>query len=297
MLKKTIAMLAAAVLTTGLTACSQTKDDAADKPQAEVNTERVVVLNTGQLENMLELGIVPVGTALAKGSKGIPQFVRDAYGGMGDLDAIKTVGGRDNPDIEAIAALKPTLICANERMDESIRAQLAQIAPLALGKGGGENWKNDFLTIAEAVNKKDEAEKKLNTFEEKAKQLAGKWGNPAPTVNFLRTKGDAYEIFGAKSFAGTIAEAAQLQRPESGQFIDKAGHPVSAEQLASADADYLFYGVAVGGTNPSTTPVWQTLSVVQRGHAVPVDYEAWYTNASYLAAMNMLDGFEKHIIG
>lgn len=268
---------------------------AAGATESARSTERVVVLNTGQLENMLELGIVPVGTALAKGSKGIPEFVKEAYGKDNDLDSIVTLGTRDNPDIEAIAALKPTLICANQRTDEAILNQLRQIAPLALGKGGGENWQADFLTIAEAVNKKDEAQAKLDLFEEEAKAARASWPNPTPTVNFLRTKGDAFEIFGAKSFAGTIAAAAGLARPESGQFEDKSGHPVSAEQLATANADYLFYAVANGGSDPSTTPVWQTMPVVEAGHAIKVDYEAWYTNASYFAAMNLLKGMKDAI--
>lgn len=260
--------------------------------ESSPSEQRIVVLNTGQLENMLQLGILPVGSAKAKGADLIPAFVREHYGSQFDLDSIADCGVRANPDLEAIAALAPTLICTNERTDAAILEQLKQIAPVVTGDGGGENWKKDFVTIASAVNKAAEAESLIATFEQDCAAFGAGLSTP-PTVSFLRTKDDAYQIFGVESMAGTVATACGLQRPATQQFTDTAGKDLSAEQLSDADADYIFYAVQEGATDPSTTSTWASLT----GTKVQVDYDAWYVNASYLSATIIAEGLKAHLRG
>lgn len=107
-----------------LTACTQSA-----KPDEETLTttaneggeeQRIVALNTGQLDNLLLLGITPVGVAAAKNADLIPQFLRDRFGDDMDLDSIADCGFRQDPDVEIIANLQPTLICANSRSDEAL---------------------------------------------------------------------------------------------------------------------------------------------------------------------------------
>lgn len=285
-----------------LAACG--KDTSSDSTSASSSSEatssgqdasRVVVLNTGQLDNMLLLGILPVGSAKAKGAELIPEFISERFGSEFDLSSIKDCGVRANPDMEAIAALKPTLICANDRTDEAILEQLRKIATVVTGSGGGENWKEDFVTIADAVGKKSDAEALLKEFEESCATWGESLGDKAPTVSFLRTKDDAFQVFGAKSMAGTVAADCLLNRPESQQFTDKAGKELSAEQLKEADADWLFYAIQDGANDPTKTSTWGTLKAVQDGKFIEVDYDAWYVNASYLSATMIRDGLKQHI--
>ena len=285
-----------------LAACSSNSGSSSDSasgsntaPSSGNDTSRVVVLNTGQLDNMLLLGILPVGSAKAKGAELIPEFISKRFGSEFDLSSIKDCGVRTNPDMEAIAALKPTLICANDRTDEAILEQLRKIATVVTGSGGGENWKEDFVTIADAVGKKSEAETLLKEFEESCKTWGESLGDKAPTVSFLRTKDDAFQIFGAKSMAGIVAADCLLNRPESQQFTEKAGKELSAEQLKEADADWLFYAIQDGGNDPTKTSTWSTLKSVQDKQAIEVDYDAWYVNASYLSATIIRDGLKEHI--
>lgn len=287
--------------TTALAACSSDGDSESNS-NAATTTEsgeerRVVVLNTGQLDNMLMLGILPVGAAKAKNSDVVPQFIRDRFGGEYDLDSITDCGVRSNPDLEVIASLNPTLICANSRTDETILAQLEEIAPVITGSGGGENWKEDLLTIAGGVGLEAEAQSLLDEYTAAASELATEFGDSAPTVSFLRTKDDAFQLYGVQSMAGIVATDCGLPRPENQQFDDSASIDLSAEQLAEADADWLFYGVGDGGTDPSTTSVWPALNAVANGQAVQVDYEAWYMNASLLSAQIIRDGLREHILG
>lgn len=257
----------------------------------------MVVLNTGQLDNLLILGILPVGAAKAKNSDVIPQFIRDRFESEYDLDSITDCGVRANPDLEVIASLNPTLICANSRTDEAILTQLEEIAPVVTGEGGGENWKQDLMTIASVVDLGDEAQDLLNEYEDAANDLAKEFGDDAPTVSFLRTKDDAFQLYGVQSMAGIVATDCGLPRPANQQFDDSAAIDLSAEQLAEADADWLFYGVGDGGTDPSTSSVWPSLHAVSEDQAVAVDYEAWYMNASLLSAEIIRDGLRDHILG
>lgn len=297
-----LAGLAGATVVGGaLVACSNNSEEtsASDSESAgpsieNASTDRVVVLNTGQLDNMLTLGILPVGSAKAKGADLIPDFIKNEFGDKFDLDSITDCGVRANPDLETIASLQPTLICANDRADEAILAQLREIAPVVTGAGGGENWQEDFLTIAEAVGQKDKAQQLLDEFTADAQAFADS-RTTSPTVSFLRTKEDAFQIFGVNSMAGSVAAACGLDRPESQTFTDSAGKALSAEQLGEADADFLFYGVQAGANDPTTTSVWPTLSAVQNDHAIAVDYDAWYVNASYLSATLIKDGLKSQI--
>lgn len=151
--RRTFLQLAALSTAGFLAACAaDTAETAGDAEE-----QRVVALNTGQLDNLLTLGILPVGAAKAKGAGVVPQFIRDEFESEFDLDSIADCGVRATPELETIAALKPTLICANSRTDEAVLKQLRAIAPVVIGEGGGENWKEDLLTIAKAVGKEDRA--------------------------------------------------------------------------------------------------------------------------------------------
>lgn len=119
-IRQACAALAGVGMLAALTACGTEQPDPENNAADAGSEERVVVLNTGQLENALQLGVVPVGVAVAKNAEAIPEFVHEEYGDEVDLDGIEVVGERANPDIEAIAALKPTHIFANERTDSEI---------------------------------------------------------------------------------------------------------------------------------------------------------------------------------
>ena len=144
----------AAASLSAVTACSSNNGNSTSSSSSESasagadSKNRVVALNTGQLDNLLTLGILPVGVAAAKGGELIPKFIRDAFGTQYDLDSIADCGLRQSPDVEAIAKLEPSLICANSRTDKEILKKLEDIAPVVTGEGGGENWKQDLVTVA-----------------------------------------------------------------------------------------------------------------------------------------------------
>ena len=95
---------------------------------------KVVVISTGQADAMLTLGMCPIGSTTASGAEGpVSQYLKDAYPDqVSAIEAITRVGSRNEPDIEAIGALKPDLILTNiARKDDAdtLYKNLTAIAP------------------------------------------------------------------------------------------------------------------------------------------------------------------------
>ena len=65
-IRHAFAALAGVGMLAALTACATEKPEPENSAADAASEERVVVLNTGQLENALQLGVVPVGVAGAK---------------------------------------------------------------------------------------------------------------------------------------------------------------------------------------------------------------------------------------
>ena len=79
---------------------------------------RVVVLSTGQLDGLLSVGVVPVGTTTARGAALVPAYLTTAFPEQRSaLAAMSTLGTRAEPDVEAVAATDPDLILTNSTVD------------------------------------------------------------------------------------------------------------------------------------------------------------------------------------
>ena len=291
----------------GLAACSSSSGDgenaeaessqkSSDKSAGTHDTSKIIALNTGQIDGLLALGITPVGmgvaNAQASSSESIPQYIKDKFGDKYDLDSITIVGQRTQPDLEKIAALHPTLILANDRTSKDVLDQLKSIAPVVTGKGGAENWKDDFRTIADAVGKRDDAQRLIDDHEDAVAEWKKDRGT-SPTVSLIRNKGTDYLMLGPLSLAGQVLKDGGCNRPTSQRFEDKVSHPISSENLDQRDADYLFYGFNAKGDKLTKDALWTNLDVVKNNHATGVDPDPWFLNASVVAANYILEELKK----
>ncbi len=249
---------------------------------------RTVVISTGQLDATMTLGVVPVGSTRGEGAALVPPYLDDAFADRAvDLAAMLDLGLRLEPNVEAIAAAQPDLILVNAAGAEGIYDKLSQIAPTVQTEGTGVNWKQDFLLVADALGRTEQAQAYLDEFHRTAADY-GKQFTTAPTVSLVRTTSDRTRMFGIPSFAGSIAQDAGLARPASQQF-DSTSQDVAAEQISEVDADWIFYGVQAGADAASANPLWPTLSAVVAHRVVDVDDDTWYLNAGPTAASAVLD--------
>src|SRR5690349_13787989 len=76
--------------------------------------QRVVVLDTGELDDSIALGVIPVGSVSALKDSGYLSYLQDK------TKNIVNVGTIAQPNLEKIASLNPDLILSSKMRHESI---------------------------------------------------------------------------------------------------------------------------------------------------------------------------------
>ncbi|MFF7164978.1 ABC transporter substrate-binding protein [Streptomyces sp. NPDC008086] len=260
--------------------------------------ERIAVLSTGQLDDLLSLGIVPTATTRADNAGLVPDYLADAHPeDKARLAAMTDAGTRQAPNLESLAAAEPDLILANDSLGD-LYPKLSRIAPTVITAGNGVNWKRDLLLVGEAVGKGRQARELLDDIAADAvKQGQAVEGDPA--VSMVRFTPDRTRMFGVSSFTGSIAVDMGLKRPESQRF-NAISEDIGPESVDTADGDWIFYSVQ---GDPAKTdaasvvagPLWKSMKAVEAGHAVKVDDDPWYLNAGPTAARLVIRQLAEHI--
>ncbi|MGY1631768.1 ABC transporter substrate-binding protein [Geodermatophilus sp. SYSU D01186] len=285
-----------AAATATATAQTRTVEHAAGTTEIEGTPERVVVLDTGELDAVLALGLAPVGAVRTSVSDELPAYIEDAGA---DPAEIANVGTIAEPDLEAIAALTPDLILSNAVRHTEIYDQLSAIAPTVFAEAIGETWKDNLRLAGEALGRSEEAEELLATHEERAAEVGALFGDPAATevsmVRFL--DGTAVRLYGEGSFIGAVLADVGFARPE----VQRTGETfveVAPEAISQADGDLLFH--ASYGEDGQTAAgqitgggLWAGLSAVQNGRAFEVDDDRWFLAIGPLGASLVLDDLEE----
>lgn len=258
--------------------------------------ERVVVLDTGELDAALSLGITPVGAVTTAVSDDFLSYLAE------DAEGIEVVGTIAEPNLEEIAALEPDLILSNSVRHEEIYDQLSQIAPTVFAADLGDTWKENFLLDAEALGEEDHAQELLDAYEQQADELGEAIGDPAgTTISPLRFVGGVIRAYQPDSFIGTVLTDIGLDQVE----LD-AGRPtfaeLSLEQLTDADADvvlYSSYGPAdeSGEAAAVAGPLWPQLTAVQEGRAFEVEDDVFYTGIGLRAATLQVERLAELLAG
>ncbi|MFE7415006.1 ABC transporter substrate-binding protein [Streptomyces laurentii] len=256
--------------------------------------KRVVVLDVGELDNVVSLGIKPVGYAPSEGDDGIPGYLKK---GAGDP---KSVGTINNLNLEAIANLQPDLILGSQLRAADKYDELSKIAPTVFSIRPGFTWKENYLLNAAALDKTAQAKSLLAAYETKAKQLGTDIGPNKPTISMVRYLPGKIRLYAKASFIGTILEDAGLPRPANQQVNDLAVE-VSPEKIDQADGDWIFTGVygdakATKRDTAQANPLWKNLKAVKAGQAKDVPDETWYLGLGVTAANSVLDDLRADLV-
>ncbi|MER5950737.1 iron-siderophore ABC transporter substrate-binding protein [Streptomyces sp. NPDC001904] len=277
----------------------RTLTHALGKTEIKKKPQRVVVLDVGELDNVVSLGIKPVGYAPTEGDDGIPSYLEK------DAGSPKNVGTINALNMEAIANLHPDLILGSELRAAKLYPQLAKIAPTVFSIRPGFTWKENYLLNASALDEKARAEANLAAYDKNVKQLGADVkkanGGTAPTVTMLRYMPDRIRLYAKASFIGTILDDAGIPRPKN-QQIDDLATEISPEKIDSADADWIFTGVygdakKTQRASAEDNPLWKKLGAVKKGQAKDVPDETWYLGLGVTAAEEVLKDLRADLIG
>lgn len=271
---------------------TRTIKDAYGDVQVPVNPGKVVVLDIGALDNLLELGVKPVGApSILTAGDPYPTYLKGT-------DGITNIGTVNEPSLEAIDALKPDLIIGNKDTHDAIYEQLAQIAPTVFVETLGVTWKQNLQLHAEAVNKQEEGQKLLDAYGQRTEELkAVLAGDNAKTVSLFRPRADKIQVYLKETFAGTIMKDAGIGRPAAQQDAGFS-KDVTEEQIAELDGDVIlwFNREPDAFAKLEQSALWATLNGVQQQAVHPVDWEYWLSGLGIQAANNIVDDLNKLVV-
>ncbi|MEU1674785.1 iron-siderophore ABC transporter substrate-binding protein [Streptomyces roseifaciens] len=264
------------------------------KTELKERPKRVVVLDVGELDNVVSLGLQPVGWAPSEGSQELPEYLKK------DAGDPKNVGTINNLNLEAINELKPDLILGSKLRAEKNYKDLAKIAPTVFSLRPGFTWKENYLLNAAALDKTAEAKKNLDAYTAKAKKLGEDLGENKPTISMVRYLPQFTRLYAGQSFIGTILKDTGLPRPKN-QQADKLAVEISPEQIDQADGDWIFTGVygAPDKTKREAAegnPLWKSLKAVKEDRAKDVKDETWYLGLGVTAANSVLDDLRGFLV-
>lgn len=249
---------------------------------------RIVVLDSGELDAVLSLGITPVGSATLNNT--YPKYLKTT--------GITPVGDLNSVNFEAIAALKPDLILGSKLRVDQLYDKLTAIAPTVLSIRPGFPWKEDFLLAAAALGEETKAVEVLNEYQRNADKV--KAALPGTTaISLVRFMPGKIRLYGNLSFIGVILKDVGLARPAI-QDINELAVEVSTERINEVNGDWVFYSSygPPSGTNLDAVvngQLWATLPAVKAGHTKPVDDEVWFLGLGPTGAAQVLNDLQKFL--
>jgi len=246
---------------------------------------RVAVLDSGELDGVLALGITPV--AIAVPNRTVPSYLADK------VKDVPIVGDVSTFSIEAVAAAKPDLILGSKLRVDQLYDKLAAIAPTVLSIRPGFPWKEDFLLVGTALGKETAAIDVLNAYQRRVDEVKATITGTPPTISLVRFMPGRIRLYGNLSMLGVVLADVGLRRPPAQDFSELATE-VSEERIDTADGDWIFYSSYGPPANTAQDAVvngqlWARLGAVKAGHARQVDDEVWFLGLGPTGVNKVLD--------
>ncbi len=278
----------------GTTSESRTIEHAMGETEISGTPERVVVLDTGELDSAMTFGVKPVGAVEAVEGMGYPSYLEGTQ-------EIENVGTIQEPNLEKIASLEPDLILSSKLRHEQIYDQLSQIAPTVFTETTGVTWKENFEVHAEALNRVEEGNTVKKEYQGHVEEFRRALGEAPPEVSVVRFLPGDTRIYQKASFIGTVLEDAGLPRPPSQDVDEFAIKNASAELIPKMGGDVIFvttYGAEEESTKQEITDdlLWQQLEAVQQQRVYEVSDDLWMLGIGYTAANGVVDDLTKYLI-
>ncbi|MCM3656281.1 iron-siderophore ABC transporter substrate-binding protein [Agromyces mediolanus] len=245
--------------------------------------QRVVALEPVELDTAVALGITPVGAAVASNVAGVPDYL--------GVTGVQPVGTVPEPDLEAIAALKPDLILGTEARHSKLYEQLSAIAPTVFMQTQADPWQENVLLIGAALGQPEEAKALLDGFNERCDRIAEEFDVEGKTVNLIRPRDETtLSLYGPTSFAGSALECAGLTIPAR-EWEDGLQADLSPENVLDATADYVLVTSADPSDDATIPP-----AIAQNRSAFPsltlVDTSYWVSGVGPKGGDLVLDEIE-----
>jgi ABC-type Fe3+-hydroxamate transport system substrate-binding protein len=269
------------------TTYNQTRVIKHDMGETEITgtPERIVILEWVYAEDLLALGVQPVGVADIEGMKAQVNLTNLDGVSLSLSDSVVDVGLIMEPNLETIASLEPDLIIWSDLYKDRYE-EMSEIAPTLMfnpwdmqddNVGEFEQMKQDFMAIADAIGRHDQGVAVLNrmnqTFEEAAATIQASGAADTP---FVFLNGYPYEgsveirISTKNSQASEIIERIGMENAWEVEYEPYGYSNIGLEDLSRVQNATLFYISGSGDDDVfavayKDNPVWNQLNFVEEG--------------------------------
>lgn len=247
-----------------------------DAPATEV-----VGLEWGVIENLISLGVMPVGVADVEGYT--------AWVSAAPLDeGVVDVGLRGEPSIDALVALEPDLVVATTDLPANIIEQIEGLVPVLVVRAAAaerpvDQMRDNIRLVAQAVGKEAEADALVERVDAaiaegtQAMADAGLEGQPFTLADaWMDGNNVSIRAFTAGSLMGAVAEEMGLVNAWDLEGDADYGLAITdVEGLTNlGDVQFTYYTNAAevdAIAELDGNPIWEGLPFVQNGnvHRLP----------------------------
>ncbi|WP_350347173.1 iron-siderophore ABC transporter substrate-binding protein [Agromyces sp. G08B096] len=258
-------------------------DDRGETIELAEPADEIVALEWNTVENLVALGVTPVGVADVEGYT--------AWVHAEPLEGdVTDVGTRGEPSIDAIAGLAPDLVVTTSDLPESAISQIEEFAPVLVVRGADASdaigqMERNLEKIAVATGREAEGEELIAGFEAKveegrqALEAAGLAGASFAMSDAWASGGQvSIRPFAKGSLLSDVTEELGLVNAWTGEGdADYGLASTDVEGLtALGDVEFLYIASDAEGQDPyqkelAGNAVWQSLPFVQSGsvHRLP----------------------------
>lgn len=266
------------------------------------NPKKIVTLDLGAADTIRALGKESSIVGMPK--KTLPTYLKNLP------SSIKNVGNMKEPDMEAIAALKPDLIIASGRTAQYVK-KLKEIAPTVLLQTDNKDYwsssKKNILSLAsifgEDGTKKAKSELAKLDKEIQTVVAANEKSNKNALAMMLNE--GAMSAFGAKSRFAFLYSTLKFKPTDAKIKESRHGQEVSFESIKQINPDIIFVlnrTLAIGGDNSANKDLLNN-SLIQETNAaknktiVNLTSDLWYLSGGGLESTKLMIEDVKNVAG
>ncbi|GAB4384553.1 MAG: iron-siderophore ABC transporter substrate-binding protein [Elainellaceae cyanobacterium] len=275
--------------------------------------ERIIAFDPPALDMLLSLEVQPVGIAGSQptGYTGDPTITGslkpgDAVDGvryLGDRLTIRPtyIGTSSMPSLETVLKLKPDLILSRYINNESY-ATLSKIAPVLPLKTDLIDWQQDFLILAQVLNRESQAQQVIEQYQQTLANTKIKLQPVNQNTKLLildMTSMDNVSIITSKNYMGFLLQNLGFQIVITQSSSDLGIIPVSLEYLPQLEPD-LVVVLERGQLAAQVKNQWRQNPILQSvasqaDHLLFADFYLWATLEGPIGAKYMIEDIQAQL--
>lgn len=242
----------------------------------EIPAEPKRIVTDMYVSDLLALGIKPVGAV---------QYYLENPFYADQVEGIENIGDRGAVSLEKVIALDPDLIITYSDQAEEIESY-QKIAPtVVIPYGTFTNVHDEIRGFGELMNKSEEAEAWLKTYDERIEAARAKVKaviKPEETFSILEVSDKSYYGYGDNFGRGGQAvyralELAPLEITKKELMGDTQWKEISREVVGDYAGDHIFLTVGENNKNYQGDAIWKSLPAVKNNQVYELlEDRYWY---------------------